>query len=218
MDLKHVGALGALITSTVLMAACRADEQPAANNSEAVVENAASQAPAAAEAAKTESFCGIQNGVAYGNAPAVANASNARVFWTVDTKIHKALAVRLDNSNDRFVIKRDKDPDVVSDNCLYSGQYVRLATAGYLDYLIADTTINGSVVKVGREYGPPQYKGTGTFFIEKTDGSGGVIRFGDSFRIRGTVGNAWLRQDPGGNALIQLNQATNKATAWKFIR
>jgi hypothetical protein len=180
----------------------------------AVIAIAASSTPDSAAA-----FCGSPDGVAFGDQPAVRAANNARVFWTTETKIHKALAVRLDNANDRFVVLRSTEPDVSVEGCLRSGAYLRLATAGFLDYLIADTNINSAVVKIGSEFGPPKYKGDGIFFIQKLGGSkGDLIRYGDTFRIRGTTGNAWLCQSCGNQSLIGLNQADSKATGWRFVK
>lgn len=161
--------------------------------------------------------CAKLEGVAYGDAPAVSWAGNSNVFWYVQTAF-KFLSVRNDDANDRFVIGHPNPSAPVGNGCLFSGTYLRLSTLGFADYLIADTEINSNVVRVGREYGPPKYKGTGTFFIEKTGGiAGSVIRYGEDFRIRGTTGNAWLCVNCS-NQAIGLTQNINMAATWRFVK
>lgn len=163
-------------------------------------------------------FCGIDGGVGYGDTPVVSWTGDSSVYWYVDTRFAKVLSVRRNNSNDRFVLGRENPSDVTGSDCLNSGSYLRLSTPVYADYLIADTEINSSVVLASRDYGPPKYKGTGTFFIEKTGGSpGSVIRYGDAFRIRGTSGNAWLCANCNGKP-VSLTQNVSLAATWRFVR
>ena len=171
-----------------------------------------------AVATPASAFCGIDNGVSFGDSPAVTWAGNSSVYWYVETKLAHILSLRLNNANDRFIIHRQTGSDVTGNDCLNSGAAIRLSTPVYGDYILADTTVNQYVVRASRDYGPPKYAGTGVFFIEKLTGSiGSTIRYGDTFRIRGTVGNAWLCVNCN-NYAIGLTQDGSRAAVWKFVR
>jgi hypothetical protein len=120
-----------------------------------------------------------------GRAVSVRQLSSDIVFWFVNTRT-KALDLRT-RAPDHFYFFKEGGGQILS------GDVIRIRGSYPLDWLIADFEIDGRMVKVGQEFGPPRYRGTATFVIEHAIGERGrPLNLGDPIVLRGTRDNAWL--------------------------